>query len=57
VVVTGIDEDCLFVHDPDIDESEQVAVDCQHIPIAKEDFDKMSAFGVQRLRAAVILRK
>jgi len=57
VVVTGIDEDCLFVHDPDIDENEQSAVDCQHIPIAKDDFDKMSAFGVQRLRSAVILRK
>ena len=56
VVLTGIDDDCLFVHDPDIDENEQIAADCQHIPIAKDDFDKMAAFGVQRLRAALVLR-
>lgn len=56
VVLTGIDDDCLFVHDPDIDEDEQIAADCQHIPIAKDDFDKMAVFGVQRLRAAVVLR-
>lgn len=56
VVVTGADESCLFVHDPHVDEKEQqAAIDCQAIPIAKEDFDKMSAFGVQRLRAAIVV--
>lgn len=55
VVVTGADDRCLFVHDPHVDEKEQAAIDCQAIPIAKEDFDKMSAFGVQRLRAAIVV--
>jgi ribosomal protein S18 acetylase RimI-like enzyme len=56
VVVTGIDSQCLYVHDPDCDESEQLPIDCQHIPIARDDFDKMSVFGSQRLRCAVALR-
>lgn len=55
VVVTGIDEKCLFVHDPDLDEEKQTAIDCQYVPIAFEDFDKMAAFGNQRLRAAVTI--
>jgi ribosomal protein S18 acetylase RimI-like enzyme len=55
VVVTGIDEDCLFVHDPDLDESKQVPLDCQYVPVSRADFDRMSVFGVQRLRAAVTL--
>lgn len=55
VVVTGIDERCLFVHDPDLDEDKQMAIDCQYVPIAFEDFDKMAAFGSQRLRAAVTI--
>lgn len=56
VVVTGMDSQCLYVHDPDCDEPEQLPIDCQHIPIARDDFDKMSVFGSQRLRCAVALR-
>lgn len=55
VVVTGVDENCLFVHDPDREESLQTPIDCQYVPIAKQDFDKMAAFGSQRLRAAVTI--
>ncbi|MCG8317203.1 MAG: GNAT family N-acetyltransferase/peptidase C39 family protein [Pseudomonadales bacterium] len=56
VTVTGIDERCLYVHDPDLDEH-QVPLDCQHLPIAKEDFDRMSAFGTGRLRTALAIRR
>ena len=56
VAVTGIDERCLYVHDPDLDEEEQVPMDCQHLPIAREDFDRMSAFGTGRLRTAVAIK-
>ena len=56
VVVTGMDDDCLFVHDPDVGD-QQVAVDCQHIPIAKDRFEKMAVFGSQRLRTALVLQK
>jgi len=56
VVITGSDDDCLFVHDPYPSDLTQSAVDCQYVPIAKDDFDKMSMFGSQRLQAAVTLR-
>lgn len=55
VFVTAIDEECLYVHDPDPAEGSQTALDCQHIPIAREDFHKMAAFGRDQLRTAVIL--
>ncbi|NVJ61885.1 MAG: peptidase C39 family protein [Gammaproteobacteria bacterium] len=56
VVVTGMDNDCLFVHDPDQDEPTQTSFDCQHIPIAHEDFERMSAFGSQRIKVGLILK-
>ena len=57
VVVTGIDENCLFVHDPDLDLDDpmQTTMDCQNIPIAKDDFEKMAVFGAQRIRAGVVI--
>lgn len=56
VVVTGFDDICLFVHDPDRDENTQQPIDCQYIPVARDDFEKMSAFGAQRLRTAVAIK-
>jgi ribosomal protein S18 acetylase RimI-like enzyme len=57
VVAAGMDEQCIYVHDPDpsVDENSQLPLDCQYVPIARDDFDKMSAFGSNRLRAAVVL--
>ena len=55
VVVTGFDGDCLFVHDPDQDDEKQTPLDCQHIPIAHDDFERMTAFGSQRIRIAITL--
>ena len=57
VMVTAIDDHCLYVHDPDPDLKSQQPLDCQHIPIARDDFSKMAAFGSDRLRTAVILEK
>lgn len=56
VTVSAIDDQCLYVHDPDPKEGEQNEVDCQYLPIAREDFDKMSLFGRERLRTAVVIR-
>ncbi len=56
VMLTSMDEMCLYVHDPDLD-TQQQPVDCQYLPIAKQDFDKMSAFGSGRLRTAVAIRR
>ncbi|MFT6389752.1 MAG: ribosomal protein S18 acetylase RimI-like enzyme [Cellvibrionaceae bacterium] len=55
VTVTGIDERCIYVHDPDPEKQTQRAIDCQYLPIAREDFEKMSSFGTERLRTAVTL--
>ena len=63
VVLSGYDENCLFFHDPDLpvgpykniaDESRN-AIECQHLPIAREDFASMSLYGGDRLRAAVVV--
>lgn len=56
VVMSGYDEDCLYMHDSDPDEARQSELDCQFIPIAREDFERMSCFGKSRLRTAVILK-
>ncbi|MCX7099074.1 MAG: ribosomal protein S18-alanine N-acetyltransferase [Methylococcales bacterium] len=55
LVMSGFDDDCLYMHDSDPDDKRQSEIDCQFIPIAREDFDRMSCFGKNRLRTAVIL--
>lgn len=55
VVLTHVDDDCFYVHDPDIDTDIQQALDCQHMPIAKADFKKMASYGSGRLNTAVVL--
>ena len=56
LVMSGYDNDCLYMHDPDPGEGRKSELDCQYIPIAKDDFDRMSCFGKTRLRTAVIIR-
>lgn len=55
VTITAMDESCLYVHDPDPTEGEQSALDCQYLPIARKDFDRMAQFGRERLTAYVRL--
>ncbi len=57
VTVSGIDSECLYVHDPDPETDKQDALDCQYMPIAREDFDRMSSFGKEKLRACVVLSR
>lgn len=56
VTVTGIDQDCLYLHDSDLEDIEH-PMDNQHIPIAREDFHKMSGFGKSKLRTTLVLTK
>ena len=56
VTVSGIDDACLYVHDPDPEDGKQDALDCQYMPIARQDFDKMSCFGQEKLRACVVIK-
>lgn len=63
VVMSGHDDDCLYVHDPDLEDTgpprqrgeARSSLDCQHLPIARADFAAMSRFGGNRLRTAVVL--
>jgi hypothetical protein len=55
VVVSGYDDDCLYVHDPDIDAGGQIAMDCQYLPVARDEFGRMSRFGQSRLRTALLI--
>lgn len=65
VVLSGYDDNCLFFHDPDLEigphhsiaDENRNALDCQHLPIAREDFASMSLFGSNRLRTAVIIER
>ncbi|TCS40440.1 ribosomal protein S18-alanine N-acetyltransferase [Reinekea marinisedimentorum] len=54
VVVTHVNDRCIFVHDPDVSD-DLLPVDSQHVPIALEDFDKMTAFGKEKLRTAIVI--
>ena len=56
VLVTGCDDDFVYLHDPDIDHSQQrQAMDCQYMPVSHKEFAGMSCFGADKLRAAVVL--
>jgi len=55
VVLSGFDDSCLFVHDPDFTDNDHDVMDCQHIPIARQKFAAMARYGGNRLRAAVII--
>ncbi len=65
LILSGYDDDCLYFHDPDLEmgphlsiaEENRESIECQHIPIARDDFSSMSLFGSSRLRTAVIVRK
>ncbi|NVK74057.1 MAG: peptidase C39 family protein [Oceanospirillaceae bacterium] len=62
VVMSGYDEHCILVHDPDLDDDKQLPddppspLDCQFVPIARDEFEKMSRFGQSRLQATVVLK-
>lgn len=65
VVLSGYDDSCLYVHDPELDDlgtpnaardANKAPLDCQHLPIARADFAAMSRFGGSRLRAVVVVQ-
>lgn len=57
VLVTGCDEQFVYLHDPDPDHGRhRWPLDCQHLPVSHAGFQRMSLFGGRRLRAAVVLQ-
>jgi ribosomal protein S18 acetylase RimI-like enzyme len=57
VTVTALDDACLYVHDPAQDDKLRDPLDCQHVPVAREDFVKMASYGAERLRTAVAIHR
>lgn len=55
VTITAADDECFYVNDPDPSVEEQTGLDCEDLPIAREDFARMSQFGKDRLRTAVLI--
>jgi hypothetical protein len=58
VVVTGIDNTFVYIHDPDEDEDTyRSQTDNIYLPIARQTFDKSFRFGRTGLRTSVIIYK
>ena len=56
VVVTGVNDKVILVHDPDMDDDlSKTDVDCVHVPIRRADFERVARFGKFRLQAAVLV--
>ena len=56
VAIAHIDDTCLYIHDPDIEEQDN-PMDYQYIPIAIEDFTSMATYGKQKLRTCLVLSR
>ena len=56
VVITASDELCFYLHDPDTEKLTISDLDCQYIPVAKDDFAKMASYGRNRFSAALFVR-
>ena len=56
VMVTGMDDLCLYVHDPGPEDENHTRLDLRHVPVARADFAKMSILDSERLRTAVEIR-
>tara|TARA_B100001971_G_C18266232_1_gene592798 strand:+ start:8004 stop:9113 length:1110 start_codon:yes stop_codon:yes gene_type:complete len=57
VVITAFDELCFYLHDPDTDKLTISELDCQYIPVAKEDFAKMINYGRNRFSVALFFKQ
>lgn len=57
VVVTGFDDQYIYVHDPFVDyDKGKVALDSINMPIPKKDFEHMARYGKAAQKAALIIR-
>jgi ribosomal protein S18 acetylase RimI-like enzyme len=56
VVIVGLDERFVYINDPDADPKYlRTATDNANLPVLREQFERMSCFGKNRLRACVVL--
>ena len=58
VTISGIDDDFVYIHDPEIDEeNHRYPMDNIHLPVARDIFEKAFRFGVSGLRTCVIISR
>ncbi len=58
VVVTGLDEKYIYVHDPYVDyETGKSATDNINMPILQKDFERMARYGKAGQKAVLILKR
>ena len=53
VAITSCDGHCYYLHDPDASEGQPI--EYQHIPVAREDFLRLSSYGTRKVRTLVLL--
>ncbi len=56
VVVTGFDDEYVYLHDPYIDpDQDKSATDCMQIPVPLSDFRRMARYGRAQQKAALVI--
>lgn len=54
VALTDADEHCFYLHDPDAED--EPPMEFQHIPVAREDFNRLASYGTRKVRTVVLLK-
>ena len=54
IVITGIEKDFIYFHDPEIDKNEK-PIDNMDIPVRKDEFEQMAKFGSGQLQSIVAI--
>ncbi len=54
VALTDADEHCFYLHDPDAED--EPPMEFQHIPVARDDFNRLASYGTRKVRTVVLLR-
>jgi ribosomal protein S18 acetylase RimI-like enzyme len=65
VAVTHMDEDFMYIHDPDADVDDSLLISGsvddnvyrQHVPVSLANFDRYTRFGKAKLRTAIVIRE
>lgn len=57
VVVTGCDDDYLYIHDPDIASYKKNRARASHLRVAKDEFTKMSRYGKEVYRCLLLMNR
>ena len=56
IVISGVDDSFLYFHDPYLEEGKS-NLENQHIPVRKDEFNRLSKYGSQALQAVVTISR